>query len=303
MNRYFPILFIVACCFISCESVVTLDVPHEESKLVVNSFFNPDSTFRISLHQSRFVLEEGRFFETVSGAKVMLFDGDKKLAELEETETGIYEAIVKPEAGKEYTIQVSKEGFKTVTATERIPADSAKIIKYEASQEFYSESHREMMLSLSLWLDDPEGIDFYEIYGVEKSTVYTNKGDTLVREDIIHFSSGDPIFTDYMYNSDFLYFDDTLFDGEVRKITFSAALNEIYCSEECVQEDKITVYLRKVSESYFKYIDTNALQREIGDNPFAEPVIIYNNIENGFGIFAGYQTSELVLEVSEETQE
>lgn len=300
MNRYFAIIFIAACCFSSCETVVNLDVPYEDSKLVVNSFFNPDSAFSISLYQSRFILDEG-YFKKVSGASVILHDSEgNRLAKLKETETGIYEANVKPQAGKEYTIKVSKEGFETVTATDHIPVNSAKITKYEASQGFYSESNRREYLTLSLWIDDPAGKDFYEIYGTQKITIYTNQGDTLTSENVLHFSSSDPIFTDYVLNSEFLYFDDKLFEGEVRKITFKASLDDWYCTEQCVETEKITVYLRKVSESYFNYKDTNALQREIREGPFAEPVIIYNNIKNGFGIFAGYRTSTFVIADSTE---
>lgn len=304
MNRYFGLLFIAALCFISCETVVELDVPYEKPKLVVNGFFNPDSTFRISLYQSRFILNEGDFmgdFKTVSDAKVILYDeGGKRLAKLDETKSGIYEANIKPQAGEEYTIKVSKDGLETVTATDSIPADSARIKKYEASVGFFSDSNRRRRLALSLWIDDPSGKDFYEIYGIEKSVIYTNQGDTLVLENVLNFSSRDPIFTDYVYYSDFLYFDDRLFNEKVREVTFHASLDDAYCPEGCTEKEEITVYLRKVSESYFEYKDTNALQREVGDNPFAEPVIIYNNIKNGFGIFAGFRTSEIAIEVPEE---
>ena len=35
-----------------------------------------------------------------------------------------------------------------------------------------------------------------------------------------------------------------------------------------------------------------------GGDPFSEAVPVYNNVENGFGIFAGYSADSVVLDVS-----
>ncbi|MFT6867249.1 MAG: hypothetical protein ACJA08_002089 [Cyclobacteriaceae bacterium] len=47
-------------------------------------------------------------------------------------------------------------------------------------------------------------------------------------------------------------------------------------------------HIKKVSEEYYKYEQTSQLQFDIGGDPFSQPVPVFNNIENGFGIFAGY---------------
>lgn len=46
----------------------------------------------------------------------------------------------------------------------------------------------------------------------------------------------------------------------------------------------MTLYLRKVSHSYYQYKETKHLQDKLSGDPFAEPVPVYNNIENGVGI-------------------
>lgn len=55
--------------------------------------------------------------------------------------------------------------------------------------------------------------------------------------------------------------------------------------------------MKKVSEAYFLYKETYALQQSVDGDPFAEPVTVFNNIENGYGIFAGYRTTLYPLEV------
>lgn len=47
--------------------------------------------------------------------------------------------------------------------------------------------------------------------------------------------------------------------------------------------------INKVSPAYYNYKETLALQSSINNNPFAEPVSVYSNIRNGYGIFAGYR--------------
>ncbi|MDW8419864.1 MAG: DUF4249 domain-containing protein [Chitinophagales bacterium] len=56
---------------------------------------------------------------------------------------------------------------------------------------------------------------------------------------------------------------------------------------------KIT--LHHLSESYYQYLVTLNLQNRFRNNPFAEPVQVYNNIQNGLGIFCGKATSVKII--------
>ena len=50
------------------------------------------------------------------------------------------------------------------------------------------------------------------------------------------------------------------------------------------------IELRTVSEAYYLYHIT--LSRQVNtDNPLSEGVVVYDNVENGEGIFAGYSSS------------
>ena len=52
------------------------------------------------------------------------------------------------------------------------------------------------------------------------------------------------------------------------------------------------VILRTTTEEYYKYNYTRDLQASTEDNPFAQPVQVFDNIEGGLGIFAGYNQVE-----------
>ena len=47
--------------------------------------------------------------------------------------------------------------------------------------------------------------------------------------------------------------------------------------------------VRAINAEYFKFYQTLGLQSVLSEDPFAEPVNVYSNIENGFGVFAGYK--------------
>jgi len=53
--------------------------------------------------------------------------------------------------------------------------------------------------------------------------------------------------------------------------------------------------LRTVSEDFYKYKITGSVHDNSSDNPFAQPVNVYKNIDNGFGIFAGYSESNFTI--------
>lgn len=59
----------------------------------------------------------------------------------------------------------------------------------------------------------------------------------------------------------------------------------------------LKVVLYTVDYPYFKYNQT--LNKEIStrDNPFAEPTIVYNNIESGIGIFGGYAIDSVAVDL------
>lgn len=51
---------------------------------------------------------------------------------------------------------------------------------------------------------------------------------------------------------------------------------------------RVYAELRTISEEYYKYHSTLARQIIVRQDPFAEPVSIYNNIQGGYGNFSGF---------------
>jgi len=85
----------------------------------------------------------------------------------------------------------------------------------------------------------------------------------------------------------YLVLSDHTFEGKrkVLKITMPGFDGEVH-----------HVVLRTLSGDYARYRATTNQQQNIADDPFAQPVQVYNNIVNGVGIFGGVSASEYVIE-------
>ncbi len=60
---------------------------------------------------------------------------------------------------------------------------------------------------------------------------------------------------------------------------------------------KIRVELVSISRDKYLFQRSVRLNQDADDNPFAEPVIIHNNITDGYGIFSAEAASEVVIEL------
>jgi Domain of unknown function (DUF4249) len=46
--------------------------------------------------------------------------------------------------------------------------------------------------------------------------------------------------------------------------------------------------LRAITPEYYRYYKSQELYADAQGNPFAEPITVYTNIREGYGIFAAY---------------
>lgn len=297
MKRFIILILL----FLGCETIIDIDIPDDEPRLVLNSFFNPDSTLSISLFQSMGILETGDF-KAIDGAVVSVFDKDgAQITQLTDNGEGKYSSLFVPQAGEEYRIEASKNGFSTIESSDMIPLDSARIISIDLTlTESGFEGGGSGEYDIEFTIKDFAGSDFYEVQVFERS-VYEFDGVRYENFGNRFLDSEDPVFDEFNSSGLGLLFGDALFDEGELKISVSAFLNlGNNCEEapECISEESFLI-VRKVSESYFNYNRTLRLQQDLEGNPFAEPVSVFNNIKNGFGIFAGYRNSTFLLEAPE----
>jgi hypothetical protein len=64
------------------------------------------------------------------------------------------------------------------------------------------------------------------------------------------------------------------------------------------QPKNLYAYLAVTDRHYYLYHHSVIKHQEVDGNPFAEPVLIYSNIEGGLGVFSGYNQLKAVKQLN-----
>ena len=105
MKKIF-ILLIIASTFISCEKVIPFEGDVMVSKLVINSIFESDSTFKVHVSSSRSVVDTASFLN-IEDAEVKILDNNGNIVDvLNHINNGFYMGQTYPEENKTYNLEV-----------------------------------------------------------------------------------------------------------------------------------------------------------------------------------------------------
>ncbi len=338
MIRYFIIFLPFLCLFSACEKEVEIDVAPISPKLVIVSnfsgsdannalsgedFFARDSVMRVTVSRTEAALStSGDTLVNVPDAVVELYSGSLFLERLtyhsltsEERALGFqpyYEAeSVRLSAGETYDLEVSAPNFTPVTAKAYIPAIVSETrTSISTTEVTTTNGSRQVNFTLNLEIDDFPGIKNYyhlNLYQEVKLLRFNANGEAETSDDRgVLFGAGPLAFNlqnnnqevlPYIDNRGVLIRDDS-FDGGTGSFTFEGEFQYNPQSEEL---GSFIVELRNTSKDYYLYHSSLARQVRVqsGFDAISGPVVLHNNIENGFGIFAGYTPAYTNIDLSD----
>ncbi|RLD60586.1 MAG: hypothetical protein DRI95_15295 [Bacteroidetes bacterium] len=293
MKHIITILIITAT-LSSCEKTINIQIPDEGRKLTVNSFFVQDSNMIVSLTKSRYILD-GKFeFDPVNDANVTIFKDGDLIEKLTEIHPGTYQSSFILNEISSYQIEVSSNEFPNVKAESYLP-EKTDIIDFSLSNQSVNE-YGEQINKFSLqFKDNPDTENFYFVQVYKYVIFYDWETGEETDEKFLE--------TQYLYSDDpntfqewgigeGLLVSDELLSGKEYSLSFSS-YSYTYYDSSTNENDSTTYYVKfhTVSKDYYQYYKTLAKHKEATDEFFMEPVQVYNNIENGFGIFAGLSTA------------
>ncbi|RLD47618.1 MAG: hypothetical protein DRI94_13750 [Bacteroidetes bacterium] len=311
------ILFVSFIIFGSCRKKLDIDIPEAEKHIVLNGIINPDSTIRVRVTKSKSVLDNNEI-ENLSSADVKLFKNDIFVENLVFNDSGYFYSNVKPEMNANYEIRTDYPGLNSVKAdvfllppSEIQSVDTTVLIKINNYGEGYIDTTYEIHFNLRF--DDKAATSDY--YFLSVNTLYpvffytdTSMIFTGYEEYSYYFDTTDPVLN--KNNNEFIIdgingrvFSDELFNGNSYTLNFIADFYN-YKSDEYVKEINdeqypviIVLKLLKVTEAVYNYIFSFNLNEQTRFDPFAQPVQVYSNVENGLGLFSGYTitTDTIVL--------
>lgn len=276
----------------TCEREVELTLPEPPKRLVIYSTFSDNQKVRVQLSSSRFVLEEAQG-EYLPGALMEIFHGEQFLEKLElqipgDRETPFYSTInFIPIVGEKYTVKAFLDGFDPVQAESSIPV-SNKLSSFDIQDLIVTttENRKVYKYKLNLKIDDPEEEKNYYHLKISQQFFVKLIGSDIENAEIVSYSfSTDFDANDILANtSGGLLLEDDALRG-----------NSTFSLEHTINPDierigKVFVELRTVSRDYYLFHSSVTRQRKNPGGLLTEPVFIYNNVENGHGVFAGYST-------------
>lgn len=282
----------VATCLGSCTDIVTnIGFPDTEPKIVVHAFISPaDTAVQVLLSWSN-PISGGTSMDTVryiENATVRIAETGKSFSTLAfhpgKKVYALPTSLFPLEAGKHYSLNVDVPGHNTLTGNCHIPPpnNTLAVEKIEREKTEWSEIIR-VEFSFS---DIPgETENFYAMAAYLNAQTYIMDEDTVqIEAQRFHTISGEG----YISNK----------GREGRKFITRAEgyhykFDWLRPPDNYNDSPPVHLLLLTTDEHYYHY--HKALEHYRPDNPFAEPVLIYTNIEGGLGVFAGVNRTELIV--------
>lgn len=281
-------------CFDSQQ--VDVELPQHESRPVINAYLHADSLPRVYIRQSQ-GLNERIEEEFITDAEVELRDGEGRLLEnlvARKLEDSSYytSPATRLEAGRIYQISCTLSNGRKASGKTWIPAPVAiGQINYNPNGATSVDGYT--MDEVEIEWNDPAGArNFYFVHMEMFTNAYYDQDgdgetDTISRR---YFIYPEAQLANVTESAGGLLLSDEGFDG--KKITLKAQFSNWYGSYGWGDEeprDSIAVYLSTLSETAYDYLrkyEDHLNSQSVGF--FAtEPVVMYNNVDGGYGIVGG----------------
>ncbi len=297
IKKFFYFITIVTI-FISCTKKIEIELPNQKPKLSIKCTFVPFTlpsprVFIVEVFQSTSILD------TLSNTKidyanVEIFTNNTLVAKIPYDDSlGYYQLFdFHPEKNNKYYIQVEAEGFDKVYAEDIIP--SKVFVKDTTIIPFaYVDNDGFIYSELRIKFDDPPNEkNYYEIFFEPFNDSYW---ETLYSDDQVILSENyyPKLFTLGVQYPKYLPFSDALFNGQEYELSISYFTGEKADNSTVNNSSVYHLVFRSVSKEYYKY-RTSLLEYHYNENTDIlfgqnEHMNIYSNVQNGYGIFAGYQ--------------
>ena len=311
---------VMLCTLSACESIIELETPHGEHKIVAHGFFTPDSVWAVHVGLS----------DQTSGSPTLLSGDSRQTVVVVADDAGGVDTLqyyqnqeewsnyrsvrgMRPRPGVTYTLRVEMPGIvSSETLAPPVPVEASAQLPERIPVQNAVYSNDNGTSSLRFSIEDPPGANYYrlELFQVGPEDGRAIENDTLFIDAAVEnvfnyrkvfFRSTDPSFRfhygevgdlEQREKTDFDFygravFSDALFDGASHNVEIAF---EPYTYPGF--EPRFSVILSTLSSDLFMYLHTldRHVKSDEGSDYASEvfPVPVYSNIKNGYGIFAGY---------------
>jgi hypothetical protein len=314
MKKIIILIITAVLALAGCREYIDIEIPEEEKVMVLNGFINSDNPVRLNLSKSMGVLEARNAFEFIETAEVELYE-DGEFAELLVFDTlGFYSGTLIPSEGKRYELRASHADMKAISSSafipQKVPIKSVEstFVADSVTEQWWNPQTQEyfdttiVRLSeegvIEIRFDDPGNAENYYFVTFNclmplydwRDGQQIRIGEEMLSLDYDHNTLP---YENYLYMDNFkgFVFSDEFFNGSEYLFTAHVYNFGMYYYEGGgMTLSPIYVNLHSVSKDFFLFVTSYSKYDEAAYNPFAEPVNVFSNVENGFGFFTGYAT-------------
>lgn len=283
--------------FSSCTKVIDIDLPKHDSKLVVNSLFCSNIRLPINIGSSTSIMDNTGS-SGIYNSIIDLYE-DGILVQSGTISDSIFFASGTVKENSIYRFELSAPGYPNVTATDTVPIRT-RINALEHNKSVWVNENGLMYSQVKIeFTDSPANRNFYEL----KLYVFIDspwEEDTKMYDFVGIGGIPDPVLKDswpYFYETRSLPFKDNLFNGT------ECNLDILYRIPNNNDEPyDLIIELNSISRNYYNYKKQLGIYMKTLDSDIflgaPDPVKLYSNIENGYGIFAAYSSDKVILNIS-----
>jgi hypothetical protein len=284
--KYIVLLFAIA--LVGCEKIIEpKDLPDQDPKLVLNSVLYTTQSVTANISSSKSILS-GKAYKLVTDAECDLYEDGSWVERLKHDSLGYYTGTYMPVADRQYMMKVNAPGYPGIDATTKMPPAVTKVRVERYDTNTYTYNNYIMYMGLrqimgsgkfKIWVtDDPALKNYYSFATI--ASVFDSVGNKLDLQVSPSFYANTGS-TQLSYGTEVS--DEVLVNG--REVFIDADVN-IYSTNNTANAYSIEILLQvsNISEEVYRYKQTVIQQAAMGPNFFAEPVLVYNNVQNGMGL-------------------
>ena len=299
--------------FASCISTIEIDTVPVNKILVVGSLISPDTVFWCNVSKVYAVNDSNNHY--IDNATVKIFDNASNalVCELNYDSAGVYRAAnAYPEEGKEYRLEVSSDGFPSVTGVTQVPprqeAESVSIIEEAGFEALLNGDYSELRWTINDKFETP---NYYEVLFSSFSSsnfdllMKWDHNEEIFLDDSVYNIEDAKLFSQYtivdavlnaenlmQYNPSTLVFSDNLFD--LQQHSFVARCDMLGGDAYAFQLFTLNADLYKFRTTLMQHLyerGAKGISRfdDLAGLDFSSKAIdVFSNLTGGYGIFAGY---------------
>lgn len=267
----------------------------ERDRLIVNSYLEPGHKITVFLHAT-YSTGAAYHYKPVKDAYIRLKEDDR-IIYWESCPDTVLVLNHYPKIASVYSIEVSLEGYETVSASTRIPEPISCLAQVRAPNLFklsefcYPNDNTSLWISMYNLYEDGEELQYSELYA---NNLLVDRINRLEGSDIVNQVVGSG------YHEGFLRIKPKhlpALDSLLLTPMFHVSRIEAELKQKCIR-------LVAASKEYDQYNKTFYQQVAVPDGGdltsiLYQPIHVYCNVANGLGIFAGINESIYCFEVIE----